>query len=146
MSEKIISAESRFTDKDREYVQKAQVDMTKMFESPADARNKMRELAANLSVRAVDMAKEEGKEISELDWVPPSTSVQLFKTMRLNREDADKLLDAKFSGLSEVLDINVEDKDFNETEVSNDLMKKYRLKMHKHELAELLEALFPKEN
>ena len=120
--------------------------MSKVFESPADARNKMRELAANLSVRAVDMAKEEGKEISELDWVPPSTSVQLFKTMRLNREDADKLLDAKFSGLSEVLDINVEDKDFNETEVSNDLMKKYRLKMHKHELAELLEALFPKEN
>ena len=146
MSEKIISAESRFTDKDREYVQRAQVDMTKMFESPADARNKMRELAANLSVRAVDMAQEEGRDISELNWVPPSTSVQLFKTMRLNREEADKLLDAKFKGLSKVLDIDVKDKDFNEDQVVADLIKEYNTKMHTHELAELLEALFPKEN
>tara|TARA_Y100001963_G_scaffold64616_1_gene90045 strand:+ start:30 stop:1583 length:1554 start_codon:yes stop_codon:yes gene_type:complete len=146
MSEKIISGEVRFTDQDRKYVQQAQVDMTKAFQSPADARDKMRELASALSVRAVTMAKEEGKDIGTINWVPPSTSVQLFKTMRLNREEADKLLDAKFKGLSKVLDIDVKDKDFNEDQVVADLIKEYNTKMHTHELAELLEALFPKEN
>ena len=120
--------------------------MTKAFQSPADARDKMRELASALSVRAVTMAKEEGKDIGTINWVPPSTSVQLFKTMRLNREEADKLLDAKFKGLSKVLDIDVKDKDFNEDQVVADLIKEYNTKMHTHELAELLEALFPKEN
>ena len=133
--EKTLSAESRFSDKDRAYIRTALANLGATT-SPAQSRSRMVSLGKLLAMRAVALTEEGGGDLSKLGWVPSSTALELFKGGRLEREKLDTILESKYKGLSAVVDADPSEAD--------EIMKRYSNKIPDIELIELLEELFPK--